>query len=72
MVKKFKKGDESEECTICMMDYQKKDKITELPCHPSHRFHNECIVDWIKKNNSCPLCKKAITMNDLQEQKKLS
>ena len=50
------------ECVICMVDYGPNDEITPLPCDTKHYFHTGCIESWLKTNNSCPLCKKAITL----------
>jgi hypothetical protein len=30
-----------------------------------HYFHTECIESWMRENNICPLCKKVITREDL-------
>jgi len=60
---KFKPGEYGDtECTICMVDYEPNDEITPLPCDGRHFFHTTCIENWLKNNNSCPLCKKPITM----------
>lgn len=42
-------------CVICMKDYESRDKILTTPC--SHDYHIDCISDWFRKNNSCPICK---------------
>ena len=72
MKKKFVPEDHAEgaECSICMIEYEGNDTITQLPCDTRHEFHHDCISNWLKKNNSCPLCKKPITMDDLKNQKK--
>ena len=71
MKKKFDPTAHSEtECIICMVDYEANDNITPLPCDERHYFHSECIENWLKNNNSCPLCKKPITLEDLKKQKK--
>jgi hypothetical protein len=69
---KFKPQDFEEgiECIICMVEYSPEDDIIQLPCDPRHFFHSDCIVSWLKSNNSCPLCKKPITEADLKNQKK--
>lgn len=65
---KFSSQDHPEglECAICMEEYQPDDEITPLPCDTRHFFHTKCIEDWLKHNNSCPLCKKPVTLNDLK------
>jgi len=60
---------DDKECIICMVDYVEQDDITPLPCNPKHFFHSACIENWLKSNNSCPLCKKPITKEDLKKQK---
>jgi len=44
-----------EPCVICLDQFEKKDKITNLKCN--HVFHHVCIVEWTLKNKSCPLCR---------------
>jgi hypothetical protein len=62
--KKFDPSKENpfDSCIICMVEYSENDEITTLPCDDKHYFHPECIKGWLKKNNSCPLCKKPVTM----------
>ena len=47
------KGDEKE-CKICLVEYATNDKLIRLSC--LHHFHEACILDWIIRSNSCPLC----------------
>ena len=54
---------------ICLDEYHPNDDIILLPCNDKHFFHSNCIKDWLKTNNSCPLCKKPITMEDLKKQR---
>ena len=49
------------ECNICFEEYDANSKIVKLPCDARHFFHEKCIEEWLKQNNSCPLCKKPIT-----------
>mmetsp|Transcript_2978 Transcript_2978/g.4274 ORF Transcript_2978/g.4274 Transcript_2978/m.4274 type:complete len:390 (-) Transcript_2978:99-1268(-) len=57
-------------CSICLAEFESGDivatssaiapasppAVTEVTTCP-HIFHEECIKDWLKRNNSCPLCK---------------
>lgn len=54
-------------CPICMVDFKETDEITPLPCDEKHYFHRDCIKSWLEKNNICPLCKKEITKEALDE-----
>jgi hypothetical protein len=47
-------------CSICLTEL-KKDIIT-LKCN--HTYHNDCILLWKNKNNTCPLCRDIITINN--------
>ena len=59
----------NEECAICLTKFEEDCDVTPLPCDVRHYFHPECISDWIKQQNTCPLCKKVISK---EEMKKLS
>ena len=42
-------------CTICLFDIKKNDKIIELNC--SHKYHSDCILKYIQEYNyKCPIC----------------
>ncbi|CAN8258019.1 unnamed protein product [Cochlearia groenlandica] len=55
----FRDGTES--CAICLEDMSESEKkpICELP-NCKHLFHEECLVTWLGRHNSCPLCRQAI------------
>jgi hypothetical protein len=42
------------ECSICMDDVSIYDIQIKLPC--KHYFHSECAKNWLKLNNTCPIC----------------
>ena len=42
-------------CTICLCDYIIGDNVIILPC--IHMYHSECIKEWLKNKDFCPLCK---------------
>ncbi|KAF0698206.1 Aste57867_11191 [Aphanomyces stellatus] len=45
-----------EMCPICLVEYVADLELRELPC--SHRYHPACIDEWLKKNHTCPMCKR--------------
>ena len=45
------------DCSICL-ERMKQRKIIHLLC--GHDFHHNCINQWKKLNNSCPLCRSII------------
>ena len=43
------------ECAICMEEYKGRDIIKSFyKCN--HIFHKKCLLNWLKKNNKCPIC----------------
>ena len=47
--------EESKKCIICLEDFINNDIVIYLPCF--HVFHKICLMQWIKKHATCPLCK---------------
>ena len=47
--------DDLNRCVICLDDFQENDEILSLPC--VHIYHAECIKEWLRKRNTCPICK---------------
>ncbi|PRQ35851.1 putative transcription factor C2H2 family [Rosa chinensis] len=42
-------------CVICMDDFNVGRDASRLPC--LHIFHRNCIVDWLRRNHNCPICR---------------
>lgn len=58
-----------EQCSICLTDISKLENKNnnnfKLNC--GHKFHKECIMEWLKNHNTCPLCRdKMIIINYLK------
>lgn len=46
------------ECSICLGDYCPGDTICVAKAAKcNHVFHQDCIAEWIKKSDCCPLCR---------------
>ena len=41
-------------CSICLNDIL-DDILVPITC--KHKFHGSCLTEWLKHNNSCPLCR---------------
>ena len=51
------------QCAVCQEDFQIGELFVPLPCndiHP-HKFHKECIMPWLRSNNTCPTCRGTIS-----------
>jgi hypothetical protein len=42
-------------CSICLDDFNSEKEVIFLDC--KHIYHMECIIEWINKDASCPLCR---------------
>jgi Ca2+/Na+ antiporter len=51
-------GSDNPSCSVCLCDYVLGDQLITLPCH--HFYHQECITEWLKLRNVCPMCKLVI------------
>ena len=51
-----------ETCCICLSELVVDDTIHILPC--KHKFHVDCIKQWLLKKQCCPLCKLELVNNN--------
>ena len=54
---------EKEECIICLDEVETEWR--ELECH--HRYHKQCIENWITIRAKCPMCMKNIKETKIVE-----
>ena len=52
-----KKQKECTDCPICMDTINSCD-LEHTPC--KHSFHRNCMIEWKKRSNTCPLCRAVI------------
>ncbi|KAM9328348.1 E3 ubiquitin-protein ligase ZSWIM2 [Pholidichthys leucotaenia] len=45
--------DEGLQCRICLHAFTLDQRVRTLPCH--HKFHKDCVDQFLRKSNSCPL-----------------
>lgn len=55
---KFFKNDSTETCPICLetMEIGRSNSLASMSCE--HTFHKDCIIEWLRHSNMCPICRK--------------
>ncbi|KAL6465993.1 hypothetical protein MHYP_G00261260 [Metynnis hypsauchen] len=48
-------ADKGLKCPVCLLEFEEEETVREMPC--KHLFHSGCILPWLGKTNSCPLCR---------------
>ena len=46
-------------CSICMEEFKIGENVKILGCE--HYFHKDCVVKWLKTDNTCPNCRTIVT-----------
>ncbi|KAK7386430.1 hypothetical protein VNO78_26654 [Psophocarpus tetragonolobus] len=60
--------EEGEKCPICLEEFGDGDEIGKLHLC-AHKFHADCIKQWLEESNVCPVCKrKALNTNNVQNE----
>ncbi|CAN6217483.1 unnamed protein product [Urochloa humidicola] len=50
-----------ERCAICVTAYESGEACSVLPgC--AHMFHKPCVAKWLRKKNTCPLCRAMVVV----------
>ncbi|XP_069475139.1 E3 ubiquitin-protein ligase RNF181 [Ambystoma mexicanum] len=62
-------ADKGLKCPICLLEFEEGETVKKMPCE--HCFHSACILPWLGKTNSCPLCRyELLTDNEEYEEYK--
>lgn len=61
----MKIDESSKNCPICMEEFGIVTEASQLPC--KHYFHYDCIVPWLNRSNTCPLCRHKLPREDEDE-----
>lgn len=51
-------------CSICLGEFEEGDSIRKIEVC-SHIFHPRCLLCWLIKDESCPMCKASLAKSDL-------
>ncbi|KAG6533866.1 hypothetical protein ZIOFF_007744 [Zingiber officinale] len=46
---------EDTSCPICLDDFEEMSQVLAMP--RGHPFHEGCLLEWLKRSSSCPLCR---------------
>jgi len=62
MKKGYFNEQEQANCVICFESLLPMEEVCELKCSCKKKYYHEnCILDWFKKKNSCPFCRTTFT-----------
>ncbi|XP_028399074.1 E3 ubiquitin-protein ligase RNF126-B-like [Dendronephthya gigantea] len=62
--------DVSLECPVCKEVFSLDEEVKKLPC--KHYFHEDCITPWLKKHDSCPICRLSLNgRNNMQSEERV-
>ncbi|XP_057814466.2 uncharacterized protein LOC131028234 [Cryptomeria japonica] len=53
----YKHISEGSICAICLDNFLVEEQACEMPCNENHIFHTKCIRQWLKRQNTCPVCR---------------
>ena len=45
------------DCSICYLSLDVEENYVITDC--KHKFHFSCLIQWIMKNENCPMCRKS-------------
>uniref|UniRef100_A0A0B8RQC8 E3 ubiquitin-protein ligase RNF181 n=1 Tax=Philothamnus irregularis TaxID=1899461 RepID=A0A0B8RQC8_9SAUR len=49
-------------CPVCLLEFEAEEAARKMPCQ--HLFHAGCLLPWLGKTNSCPLCRHELPTDD--------
>lgn len=50
--------DKHKDCCICLCEFEDDSEVSILKCE--HILHKECMVEWGKYKQSCPICREQV------------
>ncbi|KAL5543114.1 hypothetical protein UlMin_010824 [Ulmus minor] len=53
---------EMNQCAVCQDEFERGGEVKQLPCN--HIYHKDCILPWLERHNSCPVCRFELPTDD--------
>mmetsp|Transcript_28973 Transcript_28973/g.46861 ORF Transcript_28973/g.46861 Transcript_28973/m.46861 type:complete len:185 (+) Transcript_28973:785-1339(+) len=50
-------------CPVCVEELRLHQDVRKMPC--KHIFHEDCLLSWLTKHNTCPMCRHELDTLDL-------
>jgi hypothetical protein len=47
-------------CSICLVEFSVGLEAVRLPSPCSHVYHKDCILEWLDRSSTCPLCRRPV------------
>lgn len=57
-------------CHVCLEIMPVGETVSIMP-ECNHKFHENCLIPWLKEHNSCPVCRKSINDPEKEKQEEL-
>jgi hypothetical protein len=54
----------AEQCPVCTNGFKLDEEAKKLPC--KHVFHTDCILPWLGRHNTCPMCRHELPTADIE------
>ncbi|GAB4857406.1 hypothetical protein Ancab_015315 [Ancistrocladus abbreviatus] len=55
-------AEEEHDCPICLEEYDEENPEILTKCE--HHFHLACILEWMERSETCPVCEQEVVIND--------
>jgi hypothetical protein len=55
-----KSDEELDTCSICLAELSSADGAELLRMDCSHLYHQRCLLTWLEKQSTCPLCRREV------------
>jgi hypothetical protein len=52
-------------CTICLETFKRGESYSQWPCPAHHVFHYDCMLNVLRRQNQCPLCRHTVEAANL-------
>ncbi|MBA0685918.1 hypothetical protein Goari_013555 [Gossypium aridum] len=63
LIESKKSGAEEEDaCPICLEEYDAENPKLLTKCE--HHFHLSCILEWMERSDTCPICDQVLPLSD--------